>query len=350
MAAIGVTLVYAPALPILYCMGAWHIDVAIALCLLQFVGAILWVSGISQLRSWAVEQKVKIGGLDAVQGGAICLGVSALFMMFYLGGMSSYDRNDFFAGICVLTFIASSITLWVGTARLREFLPPLNLAKVSCIMSTFFFICLFLMVSTESMVGAFGTIIYILAIVVMAILGWWNAVAYAPKAEKLAGQMSQPEAEVSVTAAPEPETFGPPPFIPNAASGSGATLPDPPRPMSESDINYLMSLRDEVLEDMIKTNHPRYSREAARVLDLRQAWEQIKDYPDEKLNEMLSAPEGMISDAVLDASSMELYQRRSPSFMDQIAQLPLATIKEMARGDGYYDGYVRAAREILNNK
>ncbi len=109
-----------------------------------------------------------------------------------------------------------------------------------------------------------------------------------------------------------------------------------------------MSLDDDTLRSIAAKGDAQYSFGASLVLELRQAWEQIKDYSDERLDEMLTSQAGMYTDAVLDAASMELYQRRSPLLIDKINNLPMSEIREMAKGDnGYYDGYVRAARDIV---
>ncbi|MDE7136816.1 MAG: hypothetical protein K2N91_09310 [Muribaculaceae bacterium] len=345
LTAIGVLLVNAPVLPLFLCIGCEWIGMGILLCLVQFAGAMIWNAGLSRVISWSKERKIVIPGIKTTQGGAICVSISVLFMMFFLGSYSSYYYYDIFdsayAGFAILSFQAAMIVLWCGLNKLDKFFRPLEIAKVGYIMSTFFMFVIGVFSELPYASNAIAIILYIVGILVLELIGWWRVVAYAAAAEKKAAEMTQPLPEVTVTAAPE--SVGPPPFEPNQQPAS-MQRPD------EKTMAYLMSLDDETLKNMVSRRDAKYALSASLVLELRQAWEEIKDFSDDQLDKMLTVQTGIYTDAVLDAASMELYQRRSPLLFDKINKMPMSEIRNMARGDsGYYDGYVRAAREIVNS-
>lgn len=69
---------------------------------------------------------------------------------------------------------------------------------------------------------------------------------------------------------------------------------------------------------------------ARELLARREAWEQIKDLPDEELLEMTMADKGLYEPNIVEAASMELYQRDSRVLREQFMALTPDTLSAIA--------------------
>lgn len=102
-----------------------------------------------------------------------------------------------------------------------------------------------------------------------------------------------------------------------------------PRPIVDPLLNKLMGYDDMRLRKIIGASgmyNPEVVMKAQEILGKRGAWEQIKDLPDETLMEITMTDSELYTDYIVEAASMELYQRDSQllksKFMQMLSQLP----------------------------
>lgn len=102
-----------------------------------------------------------------------------------------------------------------------------------------------------------------------------------------------------------------------------------PRPTVDPLLNKLMGYDDMRLRKIIDASgmyNPEVVMKAQEILGKREAWEQIKDLPDETLMEITMTDSELYTDYTVEAASMELYQRDSQllksKFMQMLSQLP----------------------------
>ena len=89
---------------------------------------------------------------------------------------------------------------------------------------------------------------------------------------------------------------------------------------------------------------------ARELLARREAWEQIKDLTDEELMEMTTARKGMYNDNIVEAASMELYQRDSQLLRERLMALTPATVSDIASGIAPAPEGIRLAAKRLSKK
>ncbi|MDE6317982.1 MAG: hypothetical protein K2L73_06245 [Muribaculaceae bacterium] len=90
---------------------------------------------------------------------------------------------------------------------------------------------------------------------------------------------------------------------------------------------------------------------ARQLLSRREAWEVIKDLADAELFEMTVADKGLYDNDIVEAASMELYQRGSQLLRDQFAALTSDTLAAIADGTAPAPEGIRlAARAYLSKK
>lgn len=90
---------------------------------------------------------------------------------------------------------------------------------------------------------------------------------------------------------------------------------------------------------------------ARELLARREAWEQIKDLLDEELLEMTMADKGLYEPNIVEAASMELYQRDSQLLRGQFMALTPDTLSAIASGTAPAPEGIRlAAQKFLNSK
>ena len=113
-----------------------------------------------------------------------------------------------------------------------------------------------------------------------------------------------------------------PEILPENAQNSPASSVDPL-------LNKLMGYDDMRLRKIIDAPgmyNPEVVMKAQEILGKREAWEQIKDLPDETLMEITMTDSELYTDYTVEAASMELYQRDSQllksKFMQMLSQLP----------------------------
>lgn len=86
------------------------------------------------------------------------------------------------------------------------------------------------------------------------------------------------------------------------------------------------------------------------LLARREAWEQIKDLPDEELLEMTMADKGLYELNIVEAASMELYQRNSRLLREQFMALTPDTLSAIASGTAPTPEGIRLAAQKYLSK
>ncbi len=89
---------------------------------------------------------------------------------------------------------------------------------------------------------------------------------------------------------------------------------------------------------------------ARELLARREAWEQIKDLPDEELLEMTMADKGLYEPNIVEAASMELYQRDSRLLREQFMALTPDTLSAIASGTAPAPEGIRLAAQRYLSK
>lgn len=89
---------------------------------------------------------------------------------------------------------------------------------------------------------------------------------------------------------------------------------------------------------------------ARELLARREAWEQIKDLPDEELLEMTMADKGLYELNIVEAASMELYQRDSRLLREQFMALTPDTLSAIASGTAPAPEGIRLAAQKYLSK
>lgn len=89
---------------------------------------------------------------------------------------------------------------------------------------------------------------------------------------------------------------------------------------------------------------------ARELLARREAWEQIKDLPDEELLEMTMADKGLYEPNIVEAASMELYQRDSQLLREQFMALTPDTLSAIASGTAPAPEGIRLAAQKYLSK
>lgn len=89
---------------------------------------------------------------------------------------------------------------------------------------------------------------------------------------------------------------------------------------------------------------------ARELLARREAWEQIKDLPDEELLEMTMADKGLYELNIVEAASMELYQRDSRLLREQFMALTPDTLSAIASGTAPAPKGIRLAAQKYLSK
>lgn len=89
---------------------------------------------------------------------------------------------------------------------------------------------------------------------------------------------------------------------------------------------------------------------ARELLSRREAWEQIKDLPDEELLEMTMADKGLYEPNIVEAASMELYQRDSRLLREQFMALTPDTLSAIASGTAPAPEGIRLAAQKYLSK
>lgn len=133
---------------------------------------------------------------------------------------------------------------------------------------------------------------------------------------------------------------------------SNASTPSP-IPAQEDILQKLKGYDDARLRKIV--DNPKFHSvavvdKARELLARREAWEQIKDLPDEELLEMTMADKGLYEPNIVEAASMELYQRDSRLLREQFMALTPDTLSAIASGTAPAPEGIRLAAQKYLSK
>lgn len=133
---------------------------------------------------------------------------------------------------------------------------------------------------------------------------------------------------------------------------SNASTPSP-IPAQEDILQKLKGYDDARLRKIV--DNPKFHSAAVvdksrELLARREAWEQIKDLPDEELLEMTMADKGLYEPNIVEAASMELYQRDSRLLREQFMALTPDTLSAIASGTAPAPEGIRLAAQKYLSK
>lgn len=133
---------------------------------------------------------------------------------------------------------------------------------------------------------------------------------------------------------------------------SNASTPSP-IPAQEDILQKLKGYDDARLRKIV--DNPKFHSvavvdKARELLARREAWEQIKDLPDEELLEMTMADKGLYELNIVEAASMELYQRDSRLLREQFMALTPDTLSAIASGTAPAPEGIRLAAQKYLSK
>lgn len=329
----------------------------------QLIGSIIW--GVSLLSCFTPGKSLKIQSLGwklSAAGVFLVAPISLLLLfepdfIFAIQGFTyfySYSLIDWM-GVILLIFLYIGINtlLAIGTSILGKQIKAFKRAKVAYIIFAILPIAYSLLaISAISFMGrTMGMmsetymiyIILIFAIIFLfiggsLIISWWKATADARKIE----------AEVrNVNSASEPQTPSESP-----APHESPVLPSPPS-ITDAQRSLLMGMSNQDLNNVVSNaslySDPSFVDEAKKILSKRQAWEMIKDYSDEQLLSIIHENIQNFKFEVLDAASLELFNREAPAFVNEINALKTEELQNIVNNpEVNFDGYVRAATLVLS--
>lgn len=124
--------------------------------------------------------------------------------------------------------------------------------------------------------------------------------------------------------------------------------------LSDEVIKLLMSYDNarlkEIIENPLRYN-PAVVEKAGMLLRRRLAWEQIKDVSDKELLAMAMAVRGLYDENIVEAASMELYQRDSQLLREQFMLMMPDDVSAIASGTAPAPEGIRlAAQKYLSKK
>lgn len=105
--------------------------------------------------------------------------------------------------------------------------------------------------------------------------------------------------------------------------------------LNDKVVALLMSYDNARLKEIVEQSehyNPEVVAKAGQLLCRRLAWEQIKDLSDKELMNMSKGPEGMYDENIVEAASMELYQRGSNLLMEEFMLMTPDTVADIAHG------------------
>lgn len=124
--------------------------------------------------------------------------------------------------------------------------------------------------------------------------------------------------------------------------------------LSDEVVNLLLGYDNERLKEIIENPlryNPAVVEKAGMLLRLRLAWEQIKDVSDKELLAMAMAIRGLYDENIVEAASMELYQRDSQLLREQFMLMMPDDVSAIASGTAPAPEGIRlAAQKYLSRK
>lgn len=330
----------------------------------QLIGCIIWGVSLLSCSTPGKDLKIPSLGWKLSAAGAFLVAPFSLLLLFmpsliYLpidfilfihsDGMFGYgvmEMDSVFLCTMFLSislFIGINILLAIGTAILGKQIKIFNRTKISYIILaifpiSYFLICIpFLMIFESNLFLLLFAVIF-LFIGVFLIISWWKAAANARKIE----------AEVLNASAtptpPEPTT--------STATDVPPVLPNP-NSITDAQRALLMGMSNQELNNVVMNaslySDPTFVDEAKKIIAKRQAWEMIKDYSDEQLLSIIHENIQNFKFEVLDAASLELFNREAPAFVNEINALKTEDLIGIVNNpEANFDGYVRAATLVLS--
>lgn len=140
---------------------------------------------------------------------------------------------------------------------------------------------------------------------------------------------------------------------PSTAGGVGSGGTDMSAGISDDIAEQLMRLDDAGLKEIVDRPafyNPSVVAKAAELLSRRQAWEKISNLNDSELLSMTMATPGKYPANIVEAASMELYQRNSPLLRNQFLSLSPDIVASIANGTAPAPEGIRLAAKAFLNK
>lgn len=342
LAATGATLAMTPIVILaLIALADHHLssDLPKVFIAFQIIGCVIWAVGAFMLNSRLKERDLPHTSA-AVAIGVVVIVAAIGELLFGFGGRSferaigdlSYGEAKGVGILMFAIYMAIHITLWNSTAKLSNIVSGFKTAAwgygiITIVPVVLLFFSIIVRESHSYELYKFYEAVSIVAVAlgllaaVIAVIGWWIACSNSNDIENSVDEL-----------AISPESVN--------------------RPLDAGQKASLMSMDDARLQEIV--NHPElyanvnYVGEASNILAKRRAWEEICDFTDEQLMEILQAPEGKYAFPRIDAASMELATRRAPAFVAMMQAYSSDAIRKMLADPGnYYDGYVVLGPEIL---
>lgn len=328
----------------------------------QLIGCIIW--GVSLLSCSTPGKNLNIpsSGWKLCAAGVFIIAPFSLIPLFAPGVIHEIPdfahfefldwsyRGDYEAAmecfylivLLIFLYIGINTLLAIGTAVLGKQLKPFKRAKVAYIIFASLPIAYTLIAFPFTKLTDIFNIILLFAVIflfigVFLIISWWNVAANARKIE----------AEVlNASATPTP----PEPTAPTATDVPPLYTPSC---ITDAQRALLMGMSNQELNNVVLNaslySDPSFVEEAKKIIAKRQAWEMIKDYSDEQLLSIIHENIQNFKFEVLDAASLELFNREAPAFVNEINALKNEELQNIINNpEANFDGYVRAATLVLS--
>ena len=332
----------------------------------QLIGCIIWGVSLLSCSTPGKDLKIPSLGWKLSAAGAFLVAPFSLLLLFepniinLIPGFALFEFTfwceiwgyyEAIEWVCniilfIFLFIASNSFLSIGTAVLGKQLKTFKRAKVAYIIFASLPIAYTLLAFPFiKLYGGLSILILPFALIflfigVFLIISWWKAAANARKIEAEVINAS------ATTTPPEPTASTAtyiPPVLPN------------PNSITDAQRALLMGMSNQELNNVVMNaslySDPTFVDEAKKIIAKRQAWEMIKDYSDEQLLSIIHENIQNFKFEVLDAASLELFNREAPAFVNEINALETEELLGIVNNpNAYYDGYVRAATLVLSNR
>lgn len=286
---------------------------------------------------------------------AICFGIGFIFnaIIILVTKNSSEMIGDsiFLSQALCLVY---PVLMLIGACQLSGHIRGMATVKAGFILSIFcnvaFFIVYLIADSTHSYSSlktletiGYITMILIVVAIIVVFTGWWLCVGGAGELDE-----DEIEYEIASSTSSTPEAPQQPTYQTSSVGQqpSGAT--------AQEIAGYRASLRllDDAQLNAIMMNPASYSpafvAEATSMIMKRRAWEKVSILPDAELMQIVSQGTSAYSSEECDAASMVLYSRKSPLFVAQFQGLGTPDLQKIVNNpDGFFEGYVAMARDIL---
>lgn len=329
----------------------------------QLIGCIIW--GVSLLSCSTPGKNLNIpsSGWKLCAAGVFIIASFSLILLFSPGiiheipGFALFEfldwshRWDYEAAmecfylivLLIFLFIVINSFLAIGTTILGKQIKVFKRAKVAhiifAILPILYFLIAFpftILIDIYMLILPFALIF--LFIGVFLIISWWKAAANARKIE----------AEVLNV----PSTPTPPEPTASTATDVPPVLPNP-NSITDAQRAILMGMSNQELKNVVMNadlySDPSFVDEAKKIIAKRHAWEMIKDYSDEQLLSIIHENIQNFKFEVLDAASLELFNREAPAFVNEINALKTEELLGIVNNpEANFDGYVRAATLVLS--